>query len=139
METHKGHLYKKDGQLWFKTKLNRESQEFDIPFEEVVEDHIGKDIEIDIDANQFFGKPNLPGVDWNKLPETEVDPNFQYCSDKGYEKFLDMKYGLFVHWGQYSVLGLTESWTAHRQNCPSYFLDTYYTLYQSFNPTEFNA
>lgn len=139
MDTHKGKLYRKDGQLWFKTKFASHAQEMDIPFEEILEDYENKEIEIDIDPNQHLGKPLIAGVDWNKMPETEVDPNFQYCSDKGYEKFLDMKYGMFVHWGQYSVLGLTESWTAHRQNCPSYFLDTYYTLYQSFNPTEFNA
>lgn len=138
MQTHKGKLHKKDGALFFKTRFSPQGEELDIPIEEILEDFEDKAVELDlIERNE--GKPIFDAKDWTKLPEESPDADYEYCSEQGYEKFLDMKFGLFMHWGQYSVMGLTESWTANAQNCPNYWLDTYYTLYQSFNPTEFNA
>jgi alpha-L-fucosidase len=44
-----------------------------------------------------------------------------------------------VHWGLYSWLGSSESWAAHARNAPSWFLDIYYTLWQVWNPVQFDA
>jgi len=50
------------------------------------------------------------------------------------EWFQDAKYGLFVHWGVYSVLGDGE-WVMHRQEIP---VNQYEKLPAFFNPTQFD-
>jgi len=54
---------------------------------------------------------------------------------KAREKFMDMKFGLFIHWGIYSVLGDGE-WIMHTRKIPYY---NYRRLANFFNPQEFNA
>ncbi|HRG07689.1 MAG TPA: alpha-L-fucosidase, partial [Cyclobacteriaceae bacterium] len=49
--------------------------------------------------------------------------------------FQDAKFGLFIHWGVYSVLGDGE-WVMNNQQIP---IKTYEKLPAFFNPTEFNA
>ncbi|MGY4538508.1 alpha-L-fucosidase [Mucilaginibacter sp. UYNi724] len=51
------------------------------------------------------------------------------------KKFQDMKFGLFIHWGIYSILGDGE-WVMHNKNIP---YDSYKRLAGFFNPQEFNA
>ncbi len=51
------------------------------------------------------------------------------------EWFQDAKFGLFVHWGIYSVRGRAE-WVLYNDRIP---LKNYEMLTQFFNPTEFNA
>jgi alpha-L-fucosidase len=50
-------------------------------------------------------------------------------------KFQDMKFGLFIHWGIYSVLGDGE-WVMRVKNIP---YNNYKRLADFFNPQEFNA
>jgi alpha-L-fucosidase len=50
------------------------------------------------------------------------------------EAFQDMKFGLFVHWGVYSVLGDGE-WVMNNRRIP---VDEYEKLPAFFNPTEFD-
>ena len=65
-------------------------------------------------------------------------PEYRWASDAAYERFRDMKYGVRLHWGPYSILGGPgESWPflklsfAERQR--------YQALYQTWNPQGFNA
>ncbi len=51
------------------------------------------------------------------------------------EEFQDMKFGLFIHWGVYSVLGDGE-WVMFNQKIP---YNTYKRLADFFNPQKFNA
>jgi alpha-L-fucosidase len=51
------------------------------------------------------------------------------------EKFQDMKFGLFIHWGIYSELGAGE-WVMHERNIP---YNNYKRLADFFNPQAFNA
>ncbi|GGH13896.1 alpha-L-fucosidase [Mucilaginibacter phyllosphaerae] len=51
------------------------------------------------------------------------------------QKFQDMKFGLFIHWGIYSILGDGE-WVMHDKKIP---YDSYKRLAGFFNPQEFNA
>ncbi|MFA6249161.1 MAG: alpha-L-fucosidase [Mucilaginibacter sp.] len=51
------------------------------------------------------------------------------------QKFQDMKFGLFIHWGIYSILGDGE-WVMHNKKIP---YDSYKRLAGFFNPQEFNA
>ncbi|MEP1488814.1 MAG: alpha-L-fucosidase [Algibacter sp.] len=51
------------------------------------------------------------------------------------KEFQDMKFGMFIHWGVYSVLGDGE-WVMYQQKIK---LDTYKKLTKFFNPQDFNA
>ena len=53
---------------------------------------------------------------------------------KSREWFQDAKFGLFIHWGVYSVLGDGE-WVMNNQQIP---IKSYEKLPSFFNPTEFN-
>ncbi|RPJ56145.1 MAG: alpha-L-fucosidase [Acidobacteria bacterium] len=53
---------------------------------------------------------------------------------KAREWFQDAKFGLFVHWGIYSIRGRAE-WVLYNDRIP---VKNYETLAQFFNPTEFN-
>ncbi len=53
---------------------------------------------------------------------------------KSREWFQDAKFGLFIHWGVYSVLGDGE-WVMNQQQIP---IKTYEKIPAFFNPTEFN-
>ncbi|CAN5168392.1 alpha-L-fucosidase [soil metagenome] len=54
---------------------------------------------------------------------------------KNREWFQDAKFGLFIHWGVYSVLGDGE-WVMNQQQIP---IKTYEKLPAFFNPTDFDA
>jgi alpha-L-fucosidase len=54
---------------------------------------------------------------------------------KNREWFQQAKFGLFIHWGVYSVLGDGE-WVMNTQQIP---IKIYEKLPTFFNPTEFNA
>ena len=51
------------------------------------------------------------------------------------EWFKEAKFGLFVHWGVYSILGDGE-WVMNNQNIP---IDAYEKLPAFFNPIDFDA
>lgn len=65
------------------------------------------------------------------------------------EWFKDQKFGLFMHFGLYSQLGIAESWALVDDNCPWWakigvdwasgdeFKRQYYGMYRSFNPVRF--
>jgi len=50
-------------------------------------------------------------------------------------EFQDAKFGLFIHWGVFSILGDAE-WVMQNENIP---VKDYTRLMHFFNPTEFNA
>ncbi len=56
-------------------------------------------------------------------------------SSQGLQWFQDVRFGMFVHWGLYSLLGRGE-WVLHIEQIP---LADYRPLAQQFNPTRFNA
>lgn len=51
------------------------------------------------------------------------------------KKFQELKFGLFIHWGIYSILGAGE-WVMYEKKIP---YDSYKRLAGFFNPQEFNA
>jgi alpha-L-fucosidase len=67
----------------------------------------------------LFGQPAQPPLD----PQARV------------QWFKDSKFGIFVHWGAYSVLGRHE-WARHFYQIPQAEYDTYA---RQFNPTNFDA
>lgn len=63
---------------------------------------------------------------------------YRWGSDAAYERFRDMKFGLRVHWGIYSIQGLpNESWPFLAKS----FVErtAYNELYKTWNPTGFDA
>jgi len=81
-------------------------------------------------------------------PEAEEDP---LVAEK-LERFRDMKLGLMIHWGPYSVWGAVESWPIcdaepyGREKLPAWeqsgkdvgtFMETYFALNRQFHPTHF--
>jgi alpha-L-fucosidase len=73
----------------------------------------------------------IRNIDWR------IDPDYQHAPQAAREAWQDRKFGMMVHWGVYSVLGLDASWPLNK--APEDFRRLYSTLYQVFNPTEFNA
>ena len=112
---------------------------WDIPIEELFEEYDdGEPVRLKIqEAN--MGKAIYDNIDWNADTFEKVHPDYEYASDKAYEKFLDMKFGMMIHWGFYSQIGVPESWPANATRCEPEFLDVYYTLWQVFNPVLFDA
>jgi alpha-L-fucosidase len=74
----------------------------------------------------FAGITSLQAQDKKYTPTSE--------NMKSREWFQDAKFGLFIHWGVYSVLGDGE-WVMNNQRIP---ISTYEKLPAFFNPTEFN-
>lgn len=57
------------------------------------------------------------------------------ASPQGLKWYLDAKFGMFIHWGLYSILGRGE-WVMHLEQIPP---ADYRPLAQQFNPTHFDA
>ncbi len=56
-------------------------------------------------------------------------------SAKGMQQFLDSRFGMFIHWGLYSLIARGE-WVMHVERIP---VQTYEQLVSQFNPLRFNA
>ena len=56
-------------------------------------------------------------------------------SPAGLNWFQDVRFGMFIHWGLYALLGIQE-WVMHTNNIP---VSEYEKLMQQFNPVKFNA
>ena len=56
-------------------------------------------------------------------------------SEKGLQTFLDARFGMFIHWGLYSILSKGE-WVMHQESIP---VAEYEKLVPQFNPLRFNA
>lgn len=78
------------------------------------------------------GVPAIRADDWNTL-----DANYKHASAEAYEKWRDLKFGLRIHWGYYSLLGAEASWPV--RNMSNEKKRQYFELYKKFNPTKFNA
>jgi len=67
----------------------------------------------------------------------QVDADYRHASDEAYEAWMDRRFGMRIHWGVYSQLGLDATWpTLHASD---EFKEIYSTLWQVFNPVEFDA
>lgn len=66
-----------------------------------------------------------------------TEPGYRHASPDAVEAWKDLKFGMRIHWGPYAVLGLDASWPL--QGSSKEFQNTYFTSYQVFNPTDFNA
>ena len=67
----------------------------------------------------------------------EVDPDYKHASQAAVEAWRDRKFGMRIHWGVYSVLGVDASMPLI--GADQEFHTIWFTLFQVFNPTEFSA
>jgi alpha-L-fucosidase len=71
------------------------------------------------------------------VEETPV-PEYRWASDAAYERFRDMKFGVRVHWGIYSIQGLpNESWPFLTKSFAE--RAAYNETYKTWNPSGFDA
>ena len=80
------------------------------------------------------GKQAVSEYDMNHL---EVDSDYRHAPDAAYEAWMDRRFGMRIHWGIYSQLGLDASWPT--LNASNEFKEIYNTLWQIFNPVAFDA
>jgi len=70
--------------------------------------------------------------------EYEPDPDYQHAPEEVYEQFLDLKFGIRIHWGIYTVMGLIDtSWPF--LFLPSEQKQAYQEAYKTWNPSGFDA
>ncbi|MBL8227544.1 MAG: alpha-L-fucosidase [Bryobacterales bacterium] len=65
-------------------------------------------------------------------------PDYRWASAAAYERFHDMKFGVRIHWGLYSILQQrSESWPFLKMSYAA--RDKYNQMYRSWNPRNFDA
>jgi alpha-L-fucosidase len=65
-------------------------------------------------------------------------PEYRWASGAAYERFRDLKYGVRLHWGPYSILGEPqESWPFLKLSFPE--RQRYQAMYRTWNPRGFSA
>lgn len=138
----KGHVSEKDDKIFFNLSpqigpLNSEVT-MEIDMSELFEEHVDKDLEIIISETKL-GPPIYNEKEWSHTEAPNVDPDYKHASPESYEAYQDRKFGMRIHWGIYSQLGLDASWPVDARNCSREFINIYYTLWQVFNPVQFNA
>jgi hypothetical protein len=69
-------------------------------------------------------------------PKT-VNPGYQHAPDSAVLPWKDQKFGIRIHWGLYCLIGSDASWALPYS--AKEFQDIYGTLYEFFNPTDFDA
>jgi alpha-L-fucosidase len=70
--------------------------------------------------------------------EETPDPAYHHASAKAYERFRDLKYGVRIHWGLYSMLpDARESWTF--LGMTNVQRQAYQQLYKTWDPRGFDA
>ena len=83
-------------------------------------------------------------VEYSEIPKEYED--YIYADKKDVEWFVDAKFGVFVHWGPYSIAEVPASWGrkgprpgARKKATSGVPLEEYNNLYKKFNPVNFNA
>ena len=92
------------------------------------------------DESQTANKPTRgPVFDWSDLqggfPKT-VKPGYRHAPQEALEAWKDQKFGIRIHWGLYCLMGSDASWCLPHSSRE--FQNIYNTLYEFFNPTDFN-
>src|SRR5664279_1844676 len=70
--------------------------------------------------------------------EEDIDTRYQHASSAAIEAFRDIKYGVRIHWGLYSINGQGDtSWPFLKLSFAQ--KQAYNEMYKIWNPTGFNA
>lgn len=95
----------------------------------------------DQDRESTIRLPRGQALEYGYVEETP-DADYRHATPEAYEEFRDMKFGVRIHWGLYSLegnrIGLDgESWMFHQLNFKQ--RQEYVDAYQRWNPTAFDA
>lgn len=107
-------------------------------------------------SNPFHGLSGKLSKYSHRMPKSDKDykrgknyieenpiPAYNWASDEAYEAFQDMKYGVRIHWGLYSIWNMNgESWPflGNRETAFDFKKrQEYQELYKTWNPKGFNA
>lgn len=86
-------------------------------------------------------KPNYLPADLRLEQQKYIDyvpvPEYEWASEEAYEAFNDLKYGIRIHWGLYSALGVEASWPFLPMSNEERM--RYSDRYKVFNPQSFDA
>ncbi len=87
---------------------------------------------IRLPESDFYWKNTKDFIEGTPIPE------YQHASAAAFEAFRDMKYGVRIHWGIYSIYGKPhESWPLLGMSFPE--KQVYQELYKTWDPKGFNA
>jgi alpha-L-fucosidase len=88
--------------------------------------------------NHFLPKTDTHYRQVESYVEEVPVPDYHWASDAAYEAFRDIKYGVRLHWGLYSIAGEPkESWPFLEKSFTE--RQSYQELYKTWNPQGFNA
>lgn len=88
--------------------------------------------------NHFLPKSDTHYRQVESYIEEVPVPEYHWASEKAYEAFRDIKYGVRLHWGLYSIKGEpNESWPFLKMSFAE--RQRYQELYKTWNPQGFNA
>ena len=78
---------------------------------------------------------------WQPYMKNADLSDYHHASEEAVEQFKDMKYGIRIHWGIYSLVNGQESWIINRNDFPNKlaFQGLYHNLYKSWYPLAFDA
>ncbi len=114
----------------------------------LVVQHIERYLCPTITSDQIIGgKPFRFKDDHDKIKKRltpwggSVDADYQHAPAQAIEKWMDMKFGLRIHWGPYCLVDGHESWILRRKSTPDMnaLREEYQQLYKDWNPTQFDA
>jgi alpha-L-fucosidase len=93
-------------------------------------------------AREFHNFVKLPKSDvhWRQVQsyvEETPQPDYHQASEAAREAFRDLKFGVRIHWGVYSMLGVDASWPFLKMSNAD--RQAYQHLYEKFNPVGFDA
>ena len=77
---------------------------------------------------------------WQQYMENADLSDYHHAPEQSVEDFKDLKYGIRIHWGIYSILHGRESWIIdEKRDSPLEFQGLYHELYKGWYPYAFNA
>ncbi|MFC1651242.1 alpha-L-fucosidase [Candidatus Latescibacterota bacterium] len=92
----------------------------------------------DKDGRVIVGRSRRTGGHWRPYMADSDMSDYSHASIDAHEAFMDMKFGLRIHWGIYALVHGRESWIIDK-NKDLAFQGMYHNLYKGWYPADFNA
>lgn len=77
---------------------------------------------------------------WQPYMKNADLSTYHHAPEEAVERFKDLKYGIRIHWGIYSIVNGRESWVIKQHDSTSQdYQGFYHNLYKAWNPYAFDA
>ncbi len=109
-------------------------------------------LSIDAQQQQIYKPVDQPDADgriirgrdgthhWRPYMENADLSDYHHAPQEAVEQFKDLKYGLRIHWGIYSIVNGRESWVIKEHNSDALdYQGLYHNLYKGWYPEAFDA